>query len=197
MISSYNDIINYDGNDFEDYLNMICLIDIFKDLINLFKDKKNELKQAIKYILWTYSKQSDYVILGDDWLVNKKRIFDKTFLPKEYYEDLVLLKNRIVIDTIQRWVDFQDDEVSATLFSLRDLMIEMRLSSNSNIKNAQDEINYDQKYKNANYSIELKQKIKDLESELIQNDMRLKEGVKEIKRATKSSHSIGVEKYAV
>lgn len=196
MISAYNDLINYDEDNFEDYLNTICLADIFKGLIDIFKDKA-ALKQAIRYIVWTYSKQSDCVIIGDDWLKNKKRIFDKSLLHQSYYEDMVLLKNRIVVATIQKWVEFQDNNVYANLISLKDLMVEMRLSSNSIIKKSNDETDYSQKYLNATYVQDLQKMIYDLEQELIQNDMKLKEGIKEIKRASKASFSIGVEKYAV
>lgn len=198
MISAYNDIINYEGDSFEDYLTTICLIDIFKELIGLFAGKKFELKQTIKYIVRCYSKQSNHVVLGDDWLTNKKRIFDDTFLPKEYYEDVVLLKNRIIVNTIQKWVDFQDNNPYANLCSLKDLMIEMRLSSNSSIKKTDGtSIDYDQKFKNAGYVNDLQKKIDDLEQELIQNDMKLKEGIKELKKASKKHNSVGVENYAV
>lgn len=195
MISIYNDIISYEGDEWEDYLNRICIIDIFKDFIPRFKDKAL-LTQAIRYVVWTYSKQSDCVILGDDWLLNKKRIFDRTLLPDEYYEDLVLLQNPMVVKTIQRWIDFQDNELMTTIYSLKELMIEMRISSNSNIKNAALETNYDQKYKNANYAIELKLKIADLESELIQNDNKLKEAVREVRTAQKNKNTIGAETFA-
>jgi hypothetical protein len=197
MINAYSDIIAYSGDDWEDYLTKICLIDIFKDLIPIFKNKE-ALTQAIRYIVWTYSKNSDADTLGGDWLKIKKRIFDKTLLPQEYHEDLVLLKNGIVIRTIQNWIDFQDENVYSTLVSLRDLMIEMRLSSNSNLKKT-DLIttDFDQKFKNAGYAFELGKMIKDLESELVQNDIKLKEGVRELKRACKNINTLGVERYAV
>ena len=145
MINSYQSIINYEEDSWEDYLTSICLIDIFKPLIDLVKDKPS-LKFAIRYIVWTYSKESEHIILGDDWLKNKKRIFDETTLADVYYEDFVLLKNRIVVETIQRWIDFQDHNTFSNLMSLKDLMIEMRLSSNSPLKKTDGTtIDYDQK----------------------------------------------------
>ena len=196
MVNAYQELISFEGDNWEDYLNKICLIDIFQDLIPLFKDK-SALTQAIRFIVWTYSKQSDAVVLGDDWLMNKKRIFEKTLLPKEYYSDLVLLENRIIVKVIQRWIDFQDASVWSNITAFKDLMIEMRLSANSNIKNAQQETNYDQKFRNAGYVLELEKMIKDLEQELIQKDMKLKEGISEIKQAGKNHTSVGVERYAV
>lgn len=196
MINSYQSIINYEEDNWEDYLTSICLIDIFKPLIDLVKDK-SYLKLAIRYVVWTYSKDSEHIILGDDWQKNKNRIFDKTYLPKEYYEDFVLLKNRIVIETIQRWVDFQDNNTFSNLMSLKDLMIEMRLSANSLLKKTDGiTIDYDQKFKNAEYVQDLQKMISDLESELVQNDIKLKEGIRDLKRA-KNNLSIGIERYAV
>lgn len=31
MISAYSELLSYEGDSWEDYLNKICLIDIFKD----------------------------------------------------------------------------------------------------------------------------------------------------------------------
>ena len=194
MINSYQSLIEYSGEEWEDYLNKICLIDIFQDLIPLFKDK-SALTQAIRYIVWTYSRDSECVILGTDWFENKKRIFDKSLLPKEYFTDLVLLENRIVVKTIQRWIDLQDSNTYANLVSLKDLMVEMRMSSNSDIKKSSGEIDFSQKYLNATYVQELGKMIEDLEQELIQNNPKLKEASRELKNA-KTKNTIGVESFA-
>lgn len=196
MISAYHSILEYEGDQWDDFLTKICLIDIFKDLIPLFKDKL-ALTQGIKYIVMCYSKESDCVILGTDWYSNKKRIFDRCDLQKEYFQDLVELKNNIVLKTIQRWLDFQDSSVYSQLCMLKDLQQEMQESANRNIKNAQDEINYDQKFKNAKYVNELKIMIDDLEQELIQNNAKLKVAYKEVSSASnRIKNTIGVETFA-
>lgn len=194
MISAYNDILAYESDEWEDYLTQICLIDIFKDFIVLFKDRQ-ALKQAIRYVVWCYSKNSECVILGTDWYENKKRIFDKCLLAKEYFTDLVLLENRIVVNTIQRWIDFQDSNVFANLMSLKDLMIEMRLSSNSKILKSSGEVDYSQKYLNATYVQELGKMVDDLEQELIQNSPKLKVAAREVATA-KNKNTFGVEAFA-
>jgi len=195
MINAYSDLISYDGFDWEDYLNRICLIDIFKDLIPLFKDKE-ALTQGIRYIVWTYSKQSDCITLGTDWYENKKRIFDKTLLPSTYFQDLVDLENSIIIKTIQRWLEFQDSATFSQLMMLKDLQLEMQQSANSNIKKANLEIDYDQKFKNAKYVNDLKGMIEDLEQELIQNSPKLKAAVQELGAKSKAKNTIGVETFA-
>lgn len=193
MISAYSEILAYSGDEWEDYLTKICLIDIFKDLIPLFKDKE-ALTQAIRYIVMCYSKDSDCVVLGTDWVSNKKRIFDKVLIHKDYYQDLILLENGIVIKTIQRWLSFQDSAVYSQLIMLKDLQQEMQDSANSSIKKANLEIDYDQKFKNAKYVNELKIMIDDLEQELIQNNPKLKEATKELSKA-KAKNTLGLEAF--
>jgi hypothetical protein len=193
MINAYSDILSYSGDEWEDFLTKICLIDIFKDLIPLFKDKE-ALTQAIRYIVMCYSKDSDCVILGTDWVSNKKRIFDKVLIHKDYYQDLVLLENGIVIKAIQRWLSFQDSAVYSQLIMLKDLQQEMQDSANSSIKKANLEIDYDQKFKNAKYVNELKIMIDDLEQELIQNNPKLKEATKELSKA-KAKNTLGLEAF--
>jgi len=195
MITGYDELISYEEDEWEDYLNQICLIDIFKDFIKLFKDR-SVLRQAIRYVVWTYSKNSDCIVLGTDWLENKKRVFDKCLLPKEYFEDLVLLQNRIVVSTIQRWIDFQDSNIWANLMSLKDLMVEMRVSSNSKIMKSSGEVDYSQKYLNATYVKDLGKMIDDLEQELIQNSPKLKEAARELSRFKSHKNTIGVETFA-
>lgn len=194
MVNAYSELISYDGFDWEDYLNRICLIDIFKDLIPLFKDK-DALTQGIRYIVWTYSNQSDCITLGTDWHENKKRIFYKTLLPDSYFQDLVELKNPIIVETIKRWIEFQDDATFSQLTMLKELKLEMQQSANSKILKSSGEIDFDQKFKNAGYVNDLKKDIDDLEQELIQNSPKLKEGVKEVR--TKAKNTIGAESFAI
>lgn len=190
MINAYSDLLAYEGDEWDDYLTRICLIDIFKDLLTLFKDKE-ALRQGIRYIVWAYSKNSDCIILGMDWLKNKKLIFDKTLLQDVYYEDLVLLKNPIIVTTILRWLHLQDSEVFTRLQMLKDLKQEMMASSYMLISL----VDYDQKFKNAGYVKALSKDIDDLEQELIQNDARLKNATREVKQA-KNKFTIGVESFA-
>lgn len=178
MVNAYNEIISYKGNEWEDYLNKICLIDIFKELIDLYPDKAT-LKQVIHYILWCYSLESQSVVMGMDWLKNKNKIFDKSMVPLEHYEDLVLLKNEIVLRTIQRWINFQDSPIFSQLCMLKDLQSEMQLSANSKIVKSSGEVDYDQKFKNAEYVKDLRGMIRDCETELIANNLKLKEAYKD------------------
>jgi len=107
---------------------------------------------------------------------------------------LVHLKNKAVVDAIQAWMDFCDSDLFTTLQILKDLRVEMQISCLTDIKKASLEIDYDQKFKNAQYSVDLKKMIKDLESELIQTSVKLKDSVKEFREA-KQKKSFGLETF--
>jgi len=192
MISPFHSIVNHDGNDWEDFLEKCLLIDIFLPVLKNYTNVE-DAKCAIKYIAYAYSFQSDKVILGMDWQKNKQSIFEFVMVRpvKGMYEDLVLLKNESVVSSIQKWIQFQDNDTYIQLTMLRDLKMEMQLSCQAPISI----VDFDQKYKNAGYAMDLKQKIKDLEAELIQNDMKMKDGVKELKQ-TKSRYTVGPETFS-
>jgi hypothetical protein len=199
MIIPVKELTTYIGDDWQEYLDSMALFEVFKDLVYKYQGDPVFLKCSIKYIVWAYSKDSDKIVLGTDWIENKKRIFEASQLPPidEVLTDFVFLKDEIVLTTIKRWIDLQDDDAWKELCMLKDLRSEMQLSANSQLKVGNGEgINYDQKFKNAKYSIELAQMIKDCESKFMQNDPRLKEAVKEIKQRTKSNTSISPEFFA-
>lgn len=195
MINPYSSIINYEEDDWQEYLNKICLVDIFKELIIKHGADKSLLKSYIKYIVWSYSKESDMVILGNDWQQNKRRIFDAAgFKPiEELLNSTVYLHDDVVLRTIQKWMSFQDDATYTQLNVLKDLMVEMQISANSKILKSSGEIDYDQKYKNACYVKDLRNLIKDLESELIQSSPKLKEGYKEVKQSVNKRNTRSTE----
>jgi hypothetical protein len=193
MISAYHSLITYNGSEWEDYLERITLYDIFKGLIKEYPDK-GDFTAVVKYIVYAYSVESEMIVLGSDWQKNKQKIFELCLVrPKEeFYESLVLLKNTAVVEAIHNWLEWQDQDVFKQLQTLKDLRIEMQLTCVSRITKASGENDYDQKFKNAQYSLDLKKMIKDLESELIQNSAKLKDAIKEV-RETKQNKSFGLE----
>lgn len=197
MISAYSSIVSYSQDDWEDYLEKICVIEVFKKLIKEYTDKI-KLKCAIQFILYCYSVESEKVILGHDWQKNKQKIYEDTCTPtRDLYEDLVLLKNETVVHTIHRWLDFQNSDVHAEICMLKELKMELQISANTKIVKSSGEVDYTQKYLNATYVNELRKKIKDLESEFVQNNIKLKEAVREIKGVGKSKSTMGVERFAI
>lgn len=199
MVIPVKELTTYSGSDWQEYLDSMALFEVFKDLVYKYQADPIFLKCCIRYIVWAYSKDSDKIVLGTDWVENKKRIFEAAQLPlvESVLHDVVFLKDEIILITIKRWIDLQDEEAWKELCMLKDLRAEMQLSANSQLKVGNGEgINYDQKFKNAKYSIELAQMIKDCESKFMQNDPHLKEAVKEIKQRTKSNTSLSPEFFA-
>lgn len=195
MTQVYTALFTYQQDDWEDYLERLTVFDIFKDLLNEYTDK-DIFKSVIRYILATYSLESEMIITSTDWKTNKKKIFEGICVQPvvNLYEDLVLLKNATVRETIHRWMEWQDNDTYTQLQVLKDLKVEMQMSCLSDIRTPSNEINYSQKFNNAKYVGELSAMIKALESELMQNDSKFKEAVKEIK--PKSKQTMGVEHFA-
>lgn len=195
MISAYNSLVTYSGDQWEDYLYKMCLYDIFKDLIKEYPDK-DDFTAIIRYIVMAYSVESDAIVIGSDWLKNKQRIFEKCDINKNsrLYVDLVHLKSKVILDTIHKWLEFCDNDLGTQLQILKDLRVEMQITCLTDIKKASGEVDFDQKFKNAQYSIDLKKMIKDLESELIQTSVKLKDSIKEYKEA-KKKNSFGLETF--
>jgi hypothetical protein len=196
MISPFHSIVSYEGDNWDDFLDRILLVHIFSPVIKEYKNK-DTLKGAIRFIAYAYSVDSDKIILGRDWKKNKQEIFEFVLIKpeKKSYEDLVLLENKAVVETIHRWVDHQNNDTFTHLQVLKDLRVEMQISALSKILKSSGEIDYDQKFRNAKYADDLKQMIKDLESELIQNNQKLKDAVKEVKVA-KSKFTVGPETFS-
>lgn len=199
MISPFHTLVNYQEDDWQDYLEKCLLIDIFTPVIKEYKDVQ-VLKCVIRYIAYAYSVQSDKIVLGMEWHKNKKQIFEFVSAKPEktIYEDLVLLKNEAVLKSVNNWLEHQDEDTFKQLSVLRDLRVEMQISALTNIRKSSGEIDFDQKFKNAEYAIKLKLMIKDLESELVQNYSELKDAVKEVRTEnSKGRNSRSVGSYAV
>lgn len=196
MIQSYQELISYKEDEWQDFLERICLIEIFMPVLTAYTDK-DTLKCVIRYIVYTYSKQSDKVQLGVETLKNKEQIFEFVMVKpeKKLYNDLVLLESSAVIESVHKWLDYQDSGVWKQLCVLKDLKVEMQQAANSAIKKASGEIDYDQKMKNAEYATKISGMIKELEAELIQNDKTMKDVVKEV-RSNKKTNNVGPETFS-
>lgn len=187
MISAVNELTTYNEDAWQEYLERICLYEIFKDLVQKYKERPGLLKSLIRYIVWAYSKDSEKIVLGGDWLQTKKRIFEDADLPlnEDVLKEVVHLENETILTTIKKWLEYQDEDTWRELCMLQDLRIEMQVSANGSILKSTGEQDFDQKFKNAKYSIELYNMIKDTQSKLLQNDPKMKDAIQEAKRAIK------------
>ena len=189
MTNPFQAVIAYEEDNWQDFFERVNLLEIFKELIELHAGDKPLLRSYIKYIVWAYSKDSDMVILGMDWQDNKRKIFDVSGFPPtlEFMDATVSLKDSVVLSTVQGWLTFQDSSTWVEFCNLKDLRQQMQLASVSEIKKSSGEIDYETKFKCASYSKDLLRMINDLEQELIQNDNKLKEAVKEVKVAKRAN----------
>lgn len=195
MTNPFHSLITYEEDNWQSFIDKIGLMDVFKELIEKYDSDPSLLKSYIKYILWTYSIQSEKIIIGSDWADNKKKIFEACdFKPEEqFFKNTVYLECDVVLRTIHRWLKYQDMPVFTQYKVLKDLLFEMQVSANSPIKKSSGEIDFSQKFLNAGYVKELRKMISDCESELIQSSTKLKEGYKEVIQTMKQKNTKSTE----
>lgn len=196
MINAYQAIMAHKKGSWESFFEKHPFDDVFEELVKEFPDD-GDLTAVIHYILMAYSIESEMIIIGADWAKTKKKIFEKVMVKPtaEMYDGLVHLKSEAVQKTVIKWLDFQSSEVFEILQTAKDLRAELQLSCTTAIQKPDGEINYDQKYKNLGYCIELRKTIRELESELVQNSESLKDAVREVRQIVSHSKSFGVESF--
>lgn len=196
MIHPYASIINYEGDEFDDYLNKCHLISVFEDVIKAFPEREN-YKGIIKFIAWGYSIQSDELVIGMEWGKTRDRLFKKSLLPENLYEQVALLKNDAVLSSIQKYLTLQNDENFVQYVTYRDLRRQMLSASLAGIIKSSGETDYDQKFKCAEYSKDLLDMMNDALNTFIQNNAKLKDSIGALNKAVqKQSNSFGVETFS-
>lgn len=197
MTHPYYDIVNYEKDDLEEYLRRILLYEVFKNVIEEYTDT-GIAKKVIRFILYAYSMDSEMLSPnGNNWSKVSEEILEVVGLPNELYDDVVLLQNPSVLLTIQRWLQWQGNEAWINYITYRDLRREMLASSLSKIKTASDEINYEQKMKNAIHAGTLLQMMNEAMEMFVQNHPKLKASVETLNRAnSKNKVTRSVADYA-
>lgn len=186
MKNPYVILTTYEGADWKVLLAEMGLLEVFGELL-VYYCSPDSTRKIIRYIVWTYSVNSERHIAGMDWENNKRHNFDHAGLPVDMWESIGLLKDLDVLRTVHRWLEFQEDPLFKQLQTLRDLKMEMQMSSGGLIKKSNGEIDYDQKYKNAQYALELDKMIQQLENQSIQNSSSLKDALRESNFKRRSS----------
>lgn len=178
MTNAYNAIVTFEGDNFQDYLDRLFLFTVFEEIFKEYPDIEI-CKKIIKFIAWSYSMDSDMLLMqGNSWNKVAPEIFKRAKLPDELYNDVCLLENVAVLETVDQWLRHQNDENWMNYITFRNLRSEMLLSSLSDIKTANGtETNYEQKMKNAIHSVTLLQMMNDAKETFIQNHPKLKGSV--------------------
>lgn len=202
MILPISSLTTYNGDEWEDYLEKICLIGVFEKIITEFRSDKELVTAIIKYIVWTYSVESEKVVQGMEWQDNKRKVYEDADMPAgerylisdetyklTFYDGFVLLKYPTALETIKKWLDFQDDENWSNWCMYNDLLVEMRIAANSPIKKNTGEIDYDAKMKCAQYINDLLKLKSDSESTLLQNNEKLRQAYAEVSKELRQGSS--------
>lgn len=186
MINSFSEIINYDGVNFQDHLKRLNLYHLFEPIFSCadFDDNTLHLK-IIQYIVFSHSLESAKLTVSGDRRKEIHKIFQDLDIPDEHYENVVMIKNTSVLKAIQLWLKFKDNRQVEYLYTLQNAYVQQQAAALKEIRKSTGEIDYDQKMRCIEHMTELKQMIKDAESELQQNDEKLKEAYKEISRVNK------------
>lgn len=164
--------------------------------------------KIIKFIAYGNSIESNKISVGGDRRKELYKIFRDLEIPQEgvdpiwpdikrnYYDEVVILGNAAVAESIIRWLQHKDNRQLEFLFTLQNAYVQHQAASLKDIRKSSGEVDFDQKFKCIGYMMDLKNKIKDAESELQQNDPKLKEAYEEVKQAKQKAPTMGVEKHA-
>jgi hypothetical protein len=209
MINAYHSLIKSEEEDFEEYLRKLYLIDIFKPLLEEFSDK-GLFKGVVKFILWGYSMESDMLMTqGNTWANVSEEIYQKAELPddrnieeneleeKSIYRMVCKLKSFAVRETIERWLNFQNNDNWTQFCHFRDLRKQFLELSLSYLKKSGGEIDIEAKMKAATYSKDLLRMMEDARDGFIQNHPKLRSGVEAVNKATGDKKSRSVGSYAI
>ena len=183
MINSYFETVTYTGDDYAEYLEKLNIISIFEPIFKEYEDPELT-KKIVKYVAYTHSIESDKLSVSGDRRKEVSKVFKELDIADNYYEDLVLLKNPAVIKSVQRWMNYKDNRQIEYLFTLQNAYVQQQAAALKDIKKSTGECDFDQKMRCIEHMTELKQMIKDAESELQQNHEKLKEAYKEVNKAS-------------
>lgn len=191
--------MNTDEYDYEEYIRRLHLFEIFKDIINEFKDEDNSkeiIRGVIKFVLWSYSIESEMLLMnGETFEKTRLRIFKKCELPDRLFEEVALLKSGAVRNCIERWLRFQSHEEFTNYTHFRDLRLEMLSSSIGSIIKSTGEQDFEQKMKNAIHAKELLEMMKESLAKYVQNSPKLKNSIKAFDSVVLNKNTATVEDF--
>lgn len=190
MINPYIQIINYNEQDLNKYLEEIGVADIFKPLLKEFSDKAL-FKGAVKFILYAYSLESEVLhTFGNSWVTVYKKIYEKSGLPdnENTFDAVANLKSAEVRETIDLWIAFQNNEALVEYTNARDLRRHCLQQSQiaDKIKERMEAIKY---------AKELLGIMDDAKSRFVENYEILKPSITALKKS-KSKNTLGPQDFA-
>ncbi len=203
MIQPFLALTKNTDEDFEEYLRNIYLYDIFKSLLEEFPDKEL-FKGVVKFIAFGFSIDSDMLTSqGNTWGSVADVIYEKTDLPDDRdkldgtYQAVCKLQSPVVLDVIERWLRYQNDENWTQYIHYRDLRRQFLSLSLSNMRKSTMEVDIEAKMKAAIYSKDLLKMMEDARESFIQNHPKLRGSVDAMNKSVQNKNARSVGSYAV
>jgi hypothetical protein len=196
MISLFQEIVNFDGVNFQYHCERIGVFSIFEPIFTSTAFDDNELHIKIaKYIALTHSIESQKLTMSGDRRKEIHAVFKELQIDDEHYNCIVLLKDRDIVKSVQAWMAKQDNRQAEYLFTLQNAYVQQQTAALDNLKKPDGlSTDYDQKMRCISHMTELKGMIKEAEAELQQHDPKMKVAYQEVKKAAKVT--VGPETYA-
>lgn len=197
MVNAFDSIVRLDEKaDFKEYIEKLYLYNIFKPVFDEYPDIETS-RLVIKFILYGFSMESDMLMTaGNIWEKIAKNIFTKLCLPDELYEDVCLLKNVSVQMSMQRWVQFNNEENWSNFVTFRELRRQFISLSLSDLKKSSGEIDIQAKMDAATYARDLLKMMEDSRMSFIMNNPKLKGSVDALNKSMKQKETLGPQNYA-
>lgn len=206
MVHIYSEVVGYESaHEFEDHIKKLHLFEIFK---SIFIEFPLHAQKIIKFILYAYSIESDMLTTqGSTWAKISKKICDKVGLDSSILDVDFLLNNESVRTSIQRFLQYQDEENFTQWATYRDLrrqFLEAALFPLPKYQGDGDKDSeayarmksmIDAKMSAAENSKELLKMMEDAKAGFIQNHDLLKESVKAYTNAAKKRNTTSVEDF--
>lgn len=126
MESLFNRVLNFKGGDmdFEDHLTEMNLK--FFDNLYAVYPQKDRARKAVKYIVFAYSKNSDYLLSGESWSEIKDRVAKLVELDEEMYNEMVNFQFKFVAKKTKKEEEEEADdgtgEVEANEYNVKKIV---------------------------------------------------------------------------
>lgn len=200
MISAYQILVKQEEEDFQEYLKRVHLFSIFQPLLEEFNDPEL-FKGVVRFIAWSYSMESEMLLTqGNTWSKVSEDIYVKSGLPYDneeehgVYNSVCKLQSENVRDSIERFLQLQNEDNWIQYTHFRDLRKQFLELSISDMKKSTGEIDIEAKMKAAIYSKDLLKMMEDARDGFIQNHPKLRGSVEAVNKSnsnSKNGRSVG------
>lgn len=186
------------GGDLVERIDKMGLHDVFEPLIEEYSADMEQFNKALFYILNCYSRTSEFVVLEGEWSAIKRQCASNAGVDpdSELFHALFDLANDNVTRTIRKYLDYQGGKAHKHLMMLKDLYDQMVNSAIENIKDGNENTNYDQKKKNAEHASKLYSEINEWEQKIEVTNTPLKKATDEFvaqEKKNKTKFSLRME----